>query len=129
MVLQGAELNYPGLEKLILALVHDARRLRRYFQAHPIRVLTNKPIKKILTRRKKSGTIAKWVIDFGEHDIEFKGRNFIKRQILDDFISKTPSIEEMTQRPRSQQLQTKLPLRRPYGSYTLIEPQALMVLV
>ncbi|GJS05028.1 reverse transcriptase domain-containing protein [Tanacetum coccineum] len=26
-VLQGAELNYPGLEKLILALVHAARRL------------------------------------------------------------------------------------------------------
>ncbi|GJX41328.1 reverse transcriptase domain-containing protein [Tanacetum coccineum] len=33
-VLQGAELNYPGLENLILALVHATRRLRRYFQAH-----------------------------------------------------------------------------------------------
>ncbi|GKF74099.1 reverse transcriptase domain-containing protein, partial [Tanacetum coccineum] len=33
-VLQGDELNYPGLEKLILALVHTARRFRRYFQAH-----------------------------------------------------------------------------------------------
>ncbi|GJR70125.1 reverse transcriptase domain-containing protein [Tanacetum coccineum] len=30
---EGAELNYPALEKLILALVHEARRLRRYFQA------------------------------------------------------------------------------------------------
>nr|GEV34120.1 reverse transcriptase domain-containing protein [Tanacetum cinerariifolium] len=39
-VLQGAELNYPVLEKLILALVHAARRLRRYFQAHTIMVLT-----------------------------------------------------------------------------------------
>ncbi|GKG35446.1 reverse transcriptase domain-containing protein, partial [Tanacetum coccineum] len=28
-VLQGAELNYPTLEKLILALVHAVRRLRR----------------------------------------------------------------------------------------------------
>ncbi|GKF14705.1 reverse transcriptase domain-containing protein, partial [Tanacetum coccineum] len=28
-VLQGAELNYPGMEKLILALVHASRRLRR----------------------------------------------------------------------------------------------------
>nr|GFA37413.1 hypothetical protein [Tanacetum cinerariifolium] len=26
-VLQGVELNYPGLEKIILALMHDARRL------------------------------------------------------------------------------------------------------
>ncbi|GJR93599.1 reverse transcriptase domain-containing protein [Tanacetum coccineum] len=31
MVLQGSELNYPALEKLVLALVHAARRLRRYF--------------------------------------------------------------------------------------------------
>ncbi|GJV82164.1 reverse transcriptase domain-containing protein [Tanacetum coccineum] len=40
-VLQGAELNYPALEKLILALVHAARRLRRYFQAHTIMVPTD----------------------------------------------------------------------------------------
>ncbi|GKB99055.1 reverse transcriptase domain-containing protein [Tanacetum coccineum] len=39
-VLQGAKLNYPALEKLILALVHASRRLRRYFQAHTIMVLT-----------------------------------------------------------------------------------------
>ncbi|GKF98684.1 reverse transcriptase domain-containing protein, partial [Tanacetum coccineum] len=31
-VLQGAELNYPALEKLVLALVHAARRLGRHFQ-------------------------------------------------------------------------------------------------
>ncbi|GJV22498.1 reverse transcriptase domain-containing protein [Tanacetum coccineum] len=35
-VLQGAELNYPALEKLVLALLHATRRLRRYFQAHSI---------------------------------------------------------------------------------------------
>ncbi|GJX62110.1 reverse transcriptase domain-containing protein [Tanacetum coccineum] len=72
-VLQGVELNYPELEKLILALVHAARRLRRYFQAYPIRVWTDKPIKQILARPKKSRQIAKWAIELGEHDIEFKG--------------------------------------------------------
>nr|GEZ05710.1 putative reverse transcriptase domain-containing protein [Tanacetum cinerariifolium] len=72
-VLQGAELNYPELEKLILALVHAARRLRRYFQAHTIRVLTNKPTKKILARPKKLGRLAKWAIELGKHDIKLKG--------------------------------------------------------
>ncbi|GJX92569.1 hypothetical protein Tco_0347155 [Tanacetum coccineum] len=33
-VLQGGELNYPKLEKLILALVHAARRLRRQILAY-----------------------------------------------------------------------------------------------
>ncbi|GJW39926.1 reverse transcriptase domain-containing protein [Tanacetum coccineum] len=33
-------------------------------------------------------------IELGEHDIEFKGHNFIKRQILDDFLAATPSVED-----------------------------------
>ncbi|GJR38508.1 reverse transcriptase domain-containing protein [Tanacetum coccineum] len=68
-VLQGAELNYPTLEKLILALVHAARRLRRYFQAHTVAVLTNSSIKQALTNPEKSGRVAKWAIELGEHDI------------------------------------------------------------
>ncbi|GKC46198.1 reverse transcriptase domain-containing protein, partial [Tanacetum coccineum] len=39
--LQGAETNYAPMEKLALALVYAARRLRRYFQAHPIKVLAD----------------------------------------------------------------------------------------
>ncbi|GJT23383.1 reverse transcriptase domain-containing protein [Tanacetum coccineum] len=40
-VLQGPELNYAPMEKLVLALVFAAKRLRRYFQAHPIVILAN----------------------------------------------------------------------------------------
>ncbi|XP_022154999.1 uncharacterized protein LOC111022143 [Momordica charantia] len=38
-----AETRYPQLEKLALALVTSAQRLRSYFQAHTIVVLTNFP--------------------------------------------------------------------------------------
>nr|GFB11876.1 reverse transcriptase domain-containing protein [Tanacetum cinerariifolium] len=34
--LQDPELNYSPMEKLVLSLVFAAKRLRRYFQAHPI---------------------------------------------------------------------------------------------
>nr|GEV07504.1 reverse transcriptase domain-containing protein [Tanacetum cinerariifolium] len=40
--LQTLEINYSSMEKLVLALVHATRRLRRYFQAHPI-MLTSSP--------------------------------------------------------------------------------------
>ncbi|GJT87703.1 reverse transcriptase domain-containing protein [Tanacetum coccineum] len=90
--LQGAELEYPELEKLILALVHAARKLRRYFQAHPIQVLSDKPIKQILARLEKSGRIAKWAIELGEHEIEFRERNSVKGQILADFLAERPSM-------------------------------------
>ncbi|GKB48490.1 reverse transcriptase domain-containing protein [Tanacetum coccineum] len=82
-VLQGAELNYPGMGKLILALVHAARRLRRYFQAHMITVLTNSPIKQTLTKPEKSGRVAKWEIELGEHDIVFQERG---DKTLKDFL-------------------------------------------
>ncbi|GJU01950.1 reverse transcriptase domain-containing protein [Tanacetum coccineum] len=42
--LQGLELNYTPMEKLVLSLVFAAKRLRRYFQAHPIAVITDQPI-------------------------------------------------------------------------------------
>ncbi|GKD10707.1 reverse transcriptase domain-containing protein [Tanacetum coccineum] len=91
-VLQGVELNYVALEKLILALVYAVRRLRRYFQAYPIMVLTNAPIKKTLTSLEKSGRIAKWAIKLEEHDIEFRERGSVQKQISKDFSIEMPSI-------------------------------------
>nr|GEX33078.1 retrovirus-related Pol polyprotein from transposon TNT 1-94 [Tanacetum cinerariifolium] len=67
------------------------KRLQIYFQAHLIRLLTDKPIKKILTRPEKSRRIAKWAIKLGEHDIKFKGHNSVKGHVLADFLAKMPS--------------------------------------
>nr|GEX90467.1 reverse transcriptase domain-containing protein [Tanacetum cinerariifolium] len=47
--LQGRELNYSPMEKLVLSLVFAAKRLRRYFQAHPITVITDQPIKQVMS--------------------------------------------------------------------------------
>ncbi|GJT12409.1 reverse transcriptase domain-containing protein [Tanacetum coccineum] len=88
MVLQGAELNYSALEKLVLALVHAARRLRRYFQAHMITVLTNTPIKQMITGPEKTGRVAKWAIELGEHDIVFLRRN--EKEMPADFLVEIP---------------------------------------
>ncbi|KAM2645265.1 hypothetical protein EV1_018826 [Malus domestica] len=42
--LQDAGTRYSNIEKLALALVMSARKLRPYFQAHSIIVLTNHPL-------------------------------------------------------------------------------------
>ena len=44
--LQGAEEMYPPMEKLAFALVIAARKLKPYFQAHTVVVLTEKPFTK-----------------------------------------------------------------------------------
>ena len=46
--LRGVEERYPKMEKLILALVIAARKLRPYFQAHTIEVPTEYPMKQVL---------------------------------------------------------------------------------
>nr|XP_043626210.1 uncharacterized protein LOC122597708 [Erigeron canadensis] len=97
-VLQSPETRYPEIEKLALALIHAARRLRRYFQAHPIQVLTDKPIKQVLTRPEVFGRLAKWAIKLREHEIEFRPRNAIKGQVLADFLAETPSKEPTQKR-------------------------------
>ncbi|XP_071705228.1 uncharacterized protein [Rutidosis leptorrhynchoides] len=90
-VLQNGEVNYPTMEKLIYALVHIARRLRRYFQAHPIQVFTDQPIKHVLTRPEISGRMAKWAIELGEHEITFLPRHSVKGQVIADFLVELPS--------------------------------------
>ncbi|CAL9002342.1 unnamed protein product, partial [Prunus brigantina] len=85
--LQSAELRYPPLEQLALALVISARRLRPYFQAHQITVLTNHPLRQVLQRPETSGRLVKWAIELGEFDIQFKPRPAEKGQAVADFIS------------------------------------------
>ncbi|XP_027166642.1 uncharacterized protein LOC113766677 [Coffea eugenioides] len=53
--LQGAEPRYTMIERYVLALVHAARKLRSYFQAHPVVVMTDQPLKQILSKPDASG--------------------------------------------------------------------------
>ncbi|XP_073049456.1 uncharacterized protein [Primulina eburnea] len=63
-----------------------ARKLRPYFLSHPIVVLTNSPLGRIMTHAEVSGRMVKWTIDLGEYDIEYKPRVAIKAQALTDFL-------------------------------------------
>ncbi|KAM2832338.1 hypothetical protein COP1_032293 [Malus domestica] len=53
--LQDTETRYSNIEKLALALVMSARKLRLYFQAYSIIVLTNHPLRQILQSPDTSG--------------------------------------------------------------------------
>ena len=47
-VLMGAKTRYLKIEKLVYAMMISTRKLCHYFQAHPIAVLTDQPLKQIL---------------------------------------------------------------------------------
>ncbi|XP_020422651.1 uncharacterized protein LOC109949950 [Prunus persica] len=85
--LQDAEVRYPDIEKLAFALVVSARRLRPYFQAHTIHVLTNQPLRQVLQNPETSGRLVKWAIELGEFDIHYKPRPAMRGQAVADFLS------------------------------------------
>nr|GEY44022.1 reverse transcriptase domain-containing protein [Tanacetum cinerariifolium] len=88
--LQGPEINYIPMEKLILALVSASKRLKRYLQTHTIVVITDQPIKQLLSNPKVTGRLLKWIFKLGEHDIQYRPRTSVKGQILADFIMEHP---------------------------------------
>ena len=45
---QGAKARYPHMEKIVFSLIIASQKLRPYFQANPILVMTDQPIKKAI---------------------------------------------------------------------------------
>ncbi|XP_028092679.1 uncharacterized protein LOC114292866 [Camellia sinensis] len=84
--LRGAKQNYPLLEKMALALVIASRRLRPYFQAHSIVVLTDQPLKKVMQQLESSSKLMQWSIELSQYEISYRPRTTIKGQAVADFI-------------------------------------------
>ena len=55
--LRRAEGRYPQMEKLAFALITASRKLRYYFQAHVINVMTDHPLKKAMNRLEVAGRL------------------------------------------------------------------------
>ena len=52
---QGAESRYPRIEKLTFVLIIASHKLRQYFQANPILVMTDQLIKKSMNKPEATG--------------------------------------------------------------------------
>ena len=83
--LSEAERNYSPMEKLAVCLLHASRRIRRYFEAHPMTMITDQPIRQILSKAEASGKMAKYAMELGAYDITYIPRNAVKGQVLADF--------------------------------------------
>ena len=57
------------MEKLSFTLVMAARKLKPYFQAHTMIVLTEKPLQRAMSNPKAAGRLELWTIELSEFDI------------------------------------------------------------
>nr|GEU78405.1 reverse transcriptase domain-containing protein [Tanacetum cinerariifolium] len=78
--LHDAERHYAPLEKITLALRYVSRRLRRYFEAHPITVIMDQPIKQIPNKADTSGKLAQYSVKLGAYNITYDPHSAIKGQ-------------------------------------------------
>jgi ribonuclease HI len=87
-VLTGSKRFYSEMEKNCYAIVMSARKVRHYFEAHTIKVLTNQPLNDIFGNRESSRRISKLSMEHSEHVVHFEKRSAVKSQILADFVAK-----------------------------------------
>ena len=71
---------------MAFALITAAPKLKLYFQAHTIVVLTDKPLKKAMNSLEAAGRMALRAIKLSEFDVQHRPRMAIKGQVVVDFI-------------------------------------------
>jgi hypothetical protein len=94
-VLSPSKKNYTELEKVLYVVLMASRKLRHYFQAYHIIVLSSQPLKDIMRNREATGRIGKWATELNEFTIDYVHRSSIQSQALADFIADwTPGAQE-----------------------------------
>ena len=86
------------IEKLAYCLVLTSHKLRPYFEAYPIKVLIDQPLRQVLQKLETSGRLLKWVVELGQFDIKYQLRSSIKGQALADFIAECTGIPDLPDR-------------------------------
>ena len=81
------------MEKLAFALVTTTRKLRPYFQAHPVIVLMDKPLKRAMSSSEATRWMTLWAIELNKYDILYRPCTAVKRQVIADFIVEFTNME------------------------------------
>jgi hypothetical protein len=82
-VLSETKARYPQVQKLLYAVVLARRKLRHYFEAHPVTVVSSFPLGEIICNPDAAGKIAKWSVELMGETLAYA----LKSQILVDFVA------------------------------------------
>ena len=79
-------------QKLLLALLVASRKLRHYFQGHPIKVISAYPLERVLRSPNAAGRVTQWNTELQAYQLEFSTTGAIKGAALADFVAEWTAI-------------------------------------
>uniref|UniRef100_A0A2N9EZU9 RNA-directed DNA polymerase n=1 Tax=Fagus sylvatica TaxID=28930 RepID=A0A2N9EZU9_FAGSY len=89
--LKDAESRYSGAERSCLVLIYASQRLRHYFLAHKVQLMTKShPIRSLLQRPVLSGRLAQWLLQLSQYEIITEIPTAIKSQAIADLLAQFP---------------------------------------
>jgi hypothetical protein len=81
------------MQKLVYTILMTKHKLRHYFDAHPITVVSKYPLREVIQNPEAEGRIAKWALELMWQNISYAPRSAIKSQVLTDFVAEWTAIQ------------------------------------
>ncbi|KAL0373433.1 UNVERIFIED_CONTAM: Transposon Tf2-12 polyprotein [Sesamum radiatum] len=85
------ELKYSPIEKICLALIFSIQKLKHYFQAHIVRLISKaNPLKYVMSKPVLSDRLTRWYLQLQQFKIVYVPQKAVKGQVLADFLADHP---------------------------------------